>query len=161
MVANSGTTSTSATLCMVLSIVYSGGTSLNQLFATDGNWVLGNFHILIAGSSRTVQCSVNVNAGNDWTTPYSYTDGQIFKMIFDFTCSTGVGTAQFNGGTINTHTYASISNINIPSFDIGSWSGDNTRVLNGKIYEIFIYNRTLTTTERTNLNAYLYSLWGV
>jgi hypothetical protein len=23
------------------------------------------------------------------------------------------------------------------------------------------YNRTLTTTERTNLNAYLYSLWGV
>ena len=161
--ANCGITGTTITICFVMSLVYSGSGGFQQFFASDGNYNSGSIHLQTIPNTRQFQLNVNASGGNSQLAPnYSFTDNQIFSLIFDYNATTGYAQCQINGLGITVYNnMGTCASINCGTIDIGCWSGDTNRVLNGTVYEVMIYNRLLTSTERTNINNYFNSTWGI
>ncbi|MEM1119051.1 MAG: LamG-like jellyroll fold domain-containing protein, partial [Bacteroidota bacterium] len=64
---------------------------------------------------------------------------------------------QFNGA------YKAVSSVNTVNFNVSSYEriGDAGRRFTGKLPEVILYNRVLTTTERSKVNSYLAIKYGI
>lgn len=68
----------------------------------------------------------------------------------------------YNNGELKVTTTQSISATTSDPFDIGAWVGSPTsQYYTGQLAEVIIYNRTITSTERIQLEGYLAWKWGL
>jgi hypothetical protein len=128
---------------------------LTQIFSTGGSWITGSIHILMNGS----KLQISLNCGNnDWITPYTLTinTDYIIGIVYTNNSSGCQATVRINGSLISTNKF---SNSQIPllvnNWEIGNWTGDMNRGLQGRIGEIMVFNRVLLSNETLQVENYL------
>jgi hypothetical protein len=96
------------------------------------------------------------NDGTQDTATVAYTQGQV--EIFQYEFSGGTLGARLTGGTASTVTTGAL-NLNTDTVNIGRQL--NSIFFDGRMMEVLIYSRGLTTTERQQVEGYLAWKWGL
>jgi hypothetical protein len=158
---NSQTTTSDLTLFFVMKL--SGAKSgFSNFCSTRGSWVSNSIHILL--TTNQLCFSVNINsASRDWLSGVYPTYGSPFLLCVNFSSVGGcVGRYRYNGATnASSYTYSTSSVALRNFFEIGNWSGDLNRTLNGGIGQFTYYNRTLTLNEMQQVEGFLAWRWGI
>jgi hypothetical protein len=133
-----------------------------------------------SGNNRIV--SFGTNGSSDWNTPtniaailmvgnnfMSYRNGRDLSVIpatfgvpsLSSSVSTGQSNTFFLNGTAGT-TVASSGNFNYSTYFIGTAVGEQSvNALSGTVGEVVIYNSSLTTSQRQQVEGYLAHKWGL
>ena len=145
----------SVTIYIALNIKNLPNNKLTQIFSTGGPWITGSIHILM----RSSQLQISLNCGNnDWITPYilAINTDYIIGIAYTNNSSGCQATVRINGSLISTNKF---SNNQIPllvnNWEIGNWSNEMNRGLQGRIGEIIVFNREILDNERTQVENYL------
>lgn len=138
--------------------------SLASVLATAGSWVNGSIHILHR-TDAFVQISVN-SASSDYVTTFKHVHNTpyIAVITINMNASTGAITSvpYFNGVAYTSFAHGSISTslyLGMGSVNIGNWSGDTIRHLNGGLGEILVYNTVLSDADVKKVEGYLALKW--
>jgi hypothetical protein len=106
------------------------------------------------GSTSTY--GVYNNDGTQDTATVAYTIGQV--EIFQYEFGGGTLGARLTGGTAATIASGALGTL-AEAINVGRQT--NSRYFNGRMMEILIYSRALTTTERQNVEGYLAWKWNL
>jgi hypothetical protein len=131
--------------------------------------------IFISNNSTFTRMSLQTDLSNKLTVIGRRLDADSFQMITStntastsFILQTGLADFQntilrqyingtLDGEKLDFQTSGNTSDTNSGSISIGTGGGS----LNGAIAEIIVFNRTLSTSELTNVNIYLIAKWGL
>ena len=140
---------------MIMIIQFKTTFSSESLWATDGNWTTGSNHVIVDSSSNW---QYSINGTSDFHTTQNFTTGRPYLVV-----AQDYGTyanLYCNGALLATTTFNNNTR-NFNTIDIGGWSGDLNRTLNGYIGEVQLYSAPLDTSTILSISSFLCTKWGI
>lgn len=129
-------------------------TARDSLVSADG-WTTGVAHLV--NWDGTFRLGVNSQTPGDLIGSVSLVAGD--TMVGGIITDGSSYYIRQNNGSEQSGSITTTSNKVIGSGRIGAWTADGGRYFDGYICEIVLYNRALNSTERGQVQNYLYNKW--
>lgn len=137
---------------------FSSKTNYATLFNTSGAWTTGSVGVLLNGTTY-LQYAQNLTSSVSYNTVFNATAGAWF--VLSMVDNGDSARLYINGMHVGTANSLNTMSRILSLFDIGGWTADTTRTLNGGIAEMQLYNRALSDSDRQSIEAYLGAKWGI
>jgi hypothetical protein len=149
-----GVSTPSYTAFMVMK--YTTKTNNALLWVTDDTWTSTSVGM---STNFTSQYQYILNGSSNYNTFLTPTAGTWYVVsIVDYGSNARI---YANGVHIGSANSLVTTNRNLSVLDIGGWSGDATRTLNGQIGEVQVYSGAMTDANRQSIEYYLGQKWAL
>ena len=165
LVTNQPTTTTTDITLFIVMKRSSSATRTNtnmSILSSIGTWQTGSIHLYYKRVSNNLSISIN-SPSIDNVSSDSIVAGSSYVIVVNITSTGGcISSFRLNGTASSSTLTHSSSAVDLRGFfEIGGWSVDTGRTMDGGISEIIQYNRSLYTSEMQMQEARLAWKWGL
>jgi hypothetical protein len=155
---------TALTVAAVVKMTRKAG-GVQTVFSSSG-WgaAAGSVQLYAAANASALQLGA---WGGTWSasSSFAFADGVPFVVVVSATVNadgTLTGASYYNGtadGSTAVSAAGAVTSLHAAALELGGWSGDAQRTLNGGVSAFVAYNATLAAAERQRLEGYLAWRW--